>query len=166
MLYRSIYYYLLTRFLNALFFSSLSFLSLPSRSALKSSCFSTCDSSLYCKDILPYTIFSRIYFLNNLSWIYFRHAFPSLPGFFVGPRRVPTLLWLSSSSSFPSPPVPKPISIKTSIFSWFEHHIQHIIHRWKEDSASVYLVMIETKTNTKTNMKTKTRTFHSKSSCI
>ena len=81
----------------------------------------------------------------------------------VGPRRVPTLLWLSSSSS--PPPVSKPISIKTSIFSWFVHHIQHIIHRRKEDSARVHLVMTKTmtKTHTKTNTKTKTITFSASS---
>ena len=90
---------------------------------------------------------------------------------FCRTHRVPTLLWLSRSPS-PSPPsspsATKPISIKTSIFSWFEHHIQHIIHPRKEDSARVHLVTTETKTktHTKTNTKTKTRTFKSKSSCI
>ena len=67
--------------------------------------------------------------------------------------------------SSPSPPATKPLIIKTSIFSWFQHHIKH---RRKGDSARVHLVTTETKTktHTKTNTKTKTRTFKSKSSCI
>ena len=86
--------------------------------------------------------------------------------YFCRTHRVPTLLWLSRSPPFP--PATKPLIIKTSIFSWFQHHIKHIIHRRIGDSARVHLVTTETKTktHTKTNTKTKTRTFKSKSSCI
>ena len=73
-------------------------------------------------------------------------------------HRVPTLLLLfpSPSSSSSSSPVTKPISIKTSIFSWFERRIQHIIHGRKEDSTGVHLEVTKTKTHTKTNTRTKT----------
>ena len=67
-----------------------------------------------------------------------------------------------------SPSVTKPIINKTSIFSWFERRIQHIIHGWKEDSTGFHLEMTKTKTktHTKTNTRTKTELSRRKSSCI
>ena len=47
--------------------------------------------------------------------------------------------------------VTKPIIDKTSIFSWFERQIQHIIHGWKGDSTRFHLEMTKTNTNTHTN---------------
>ena len=119
----------------------------------------------FASNLLKFLLLCQLYLFRLAECV--SHPLTSI---FVGPRRVPTLLWLSSSPSPPSssPPVSKPISIKTSIFSWSQHQIKHIIHRRKGDSARVHLVMTETKTktHTKTNTKTKTRTFKSKSSCI
>ena len=59
---------LLTRFLNALFFSSLSFLSLPSRSALKSNCFSTYNRSII-KSIQSFevSVCSIMFLFNSIT---------------------------------------------------------------------------------------------------
>ena len=115
---------------------------------------------------------------NTLSWHYvscfpwyldaqwWRDTLMKILYSYCRTHRVPTLQWLFPSPSSSPSSVTKPIIIKTSIFSWFEHRNQHIIHGRKEDGTGVHLEMTKTKTHTMLNTRTKTELSRRKSSCI